>query len=75
VRIRGSSFGFYSAEPAREPAHVHVNGKGGNAKLWLRPVRLVFSTYTRSETSDIVDVVHEQEDKFVEMWREHFGDR
>ena len=75
IRIRGYLFGFFSREPPHEPPHIHVKGKGGKAKLWLDPVRLVFSTYTRSETHDIVEIVSEHQERFVEMWREHFGDR
>jgi len=75
VRIRGYLFGFYVSEPPEEPAHIHVKGKGGTAKLWLRPVRLGRSTYTSSETSEIVDIATHEEERFLEMWHERFGDR
>jgi Domain of unknown function (DUF4160) len=32
-------FYFYAGDGA-EPAHVHVEGDGGEAKYWLRPVVL-----------------------------------
>ena len=75
IRIRGYLFGLYSAEPIHEPPHVHVTGKGGSAKFWLGPVRVVFSTYTRNATREIVDVVNEREQQLMEAWREHFSDR
>jgi hypothetical protein len=74
VKIRGFRFGFYSFEPPHEPPHIHVTGKGGSAKLWLGPVRVVESTYTRSETSDIVRIVREEERRFLANWRKKFGD-
>ena len=73
VEIRGYSFGFFVSEPVNEPPHVHVKGKDGSAKLWLAPVRLVRSSYAPGETNEIVDIVHEHEDRFLEMWREQFG--
>lgn len=75
IRIRGYLFGFFSREPPHELPHIHVKGRGGKAKLWLSPIRLVRSTYTRSETSDIVAIVNDNEQSFVEMWHERFRDR
>lgn len=75
IKIRGYLFGFFVSEPPNEPRHVHVKGKGGRAKLWLDPVRLVQSSYTEVETSEIVEVVRAEEHRFMEMWREHFGNR
>jgi hypothetical protein len=63
------------SEPRHEPPHVHVKGKGGSAKLWLGPVKVVRSSYAVSDTSEIVDIVREREDTFMERWREQFGDR
>lgn len=75
LEIRGYLFGFFVSEPPNEPPHVHVKGKGGSAKLWLATVRLVRSSYSAGETSEIVDIVREHEHSFMEMWHEQFGDR
>lgn len=75
IEIHGYLFGFFVSEPPLEPPHVHVKGKGGKAKLWLRPVRLVHSSYSAGATGEIVAVVQEQEARFLEMWRERFSDR
>jgi hypothetical protein len=72
VEIRGYLFGFFVSEPPNEPPHVHVKGKGGTAKLWLEPVRLVRSDYSVGETSDIVEIVRNEEARFMGMWRERF---
>lgn len=75
IEIRGYRFGVFVSEPPYEAPHIHVKGKGGAAKLWLNPVRLVRSSYAVNETSEIVDVVRKEESRFLEMWREQFGDR
>jgi hypothetical protein len=38
-RKNGYRFHFYSHE-SNEPAHIHVEKAGKEAKFWLRPVRL-----------------------------------
>lgn len=75
VEIRGYLFGFFVSEPPHEAAHIHVKGKGGSAKLWLRPIRLIRSSYSASATREIVEIAEQQEDRFWEMWRERFSDR
>lgn len=75
VEIRGYLFGFFVSEPPAEPPHVHVKGRGGAAKLWLRPVRLVRSSYSERATGDIVGIVRDEEERFLEMWRERFEGR
>jgi len=37
LRQDGFRFFFYSNE-GNEPPHIHVIGKGGEAKVWLEPV-------------------------------------
>lgn len=74
VRIRGYRFGLFSSEPAHEPTHIHVEGNGGSAKLWLRPIRLIRSTYSKGKTREIVRIARKHEEEFLEIWRERFGD-
>ncbi|MGB0454541.1 MAG: DUF4160 domain-containing protein [Bacteriovoracaceae bacterium] len=38
LRKNGFRFFFYSHE-GHEPPHIHVIGHGGEAKLWLAPVK------------------------------------
>jgi len=73
VEIRGYLFGFFVAEPLSEPPRVHVKGKGGSAKFWLGPVRLVRSTYTRNVTREVGRIVEKNEMMFVTMWERRVG--
>lgn len=73
IRIRGYLFGFFVSEPTHEPPHIHVKGKGGKAKLWLDPVRVVESSYSKGQTREIVAVVKKQQERLMEAWREQFG--
>jgi hypothetical protein len=75
LRIRGYLFGSYSDEPHHEPAHIHIKGKGGRAKFWLRPVRLASSTYTRPVTRDIELLVRRHEAVLCDLWRRRHGHR
>lgn len=68
IKIRGYLFGYFSAEPPNEPAHIHVKGQGGTAKLFLGPVRTARSTYTRTVTREIERIVKRNEDLFLAMW-------
>ncbi len=38
-RENGFRFFFYSNEN-NEPPHIHVIGKGGETKIWLRPIKV-----------------------------------
>lgn len=49
LREGGYRFFFYAGDGG-EPSHVHVEGAGGTAKLWLDPVVLVRSAgFRRAE--------------------------
>lgn len=39
LRVRGYRFFFYMQE-GREPAHIHVESAGSEAKFWLSPIVL-----------------------------------
>lgn len=73
VRIRGYLFGFFVSEPPNEPPHIHVKGKGGSAKLWLESVQIVQSGYSKGQTREIVKIAKQEQERFMEMWREQFG--
>lgn len=75
-RYKGFRFFFYSNEGSpREPVHVHVNGKGSEAKYWLEPeVSLARSDgFDAKELRELQEVVEQQAALIKERWNEHFG--
>lgn len=67
---------FYSNEgDPREPAHVHVHGPGGKAKIWVRPV--VSLAYNRGFDARtlrlVVFLVEAHRGDIERAWNEHFG--
>jgi hypothetical protein len=72
-RWKGYRFHFYSDEGHERP-HVHVRRAEDSAKLWLRPVSLVFNDgFSPTEVSEITAVVQEHRDEFEARWHEYFG--
>jgi hypothetical protein len=72
LRIEGFRFFFYSNE-RQEPAHVHVEKGNGEAKLWLQPVELVYSSgLTPAELRRVRELTFEHQASSVERWNEHF---
>jgi Domain of unknown function (DUF4160) len=75
-RYKGFRFFFYSNEGSpREPVHVHVTGKGNEAKYWLEPeVSLASSDgFDAKELRELQEVVEQQATLIKERWNEHFG--
>jgi len=72
LRERGYRFEFYASD-ADERRHVKKNGK--HAKVWLEPVvELVYSRRCMPhEMNEIVRLVQQHQDQFVEDWNEFFG--
>ncbi len=71
--IEGFRFFFYSSE-RQEPLHVHLEKGDGEAKLWLQPVRLVYSyRLTPAEQRRVRELTFQHQAAFVEPWNEHFG--
>ena len=57
-----------------EPPHVHVEGHGGKAKFWLKPVDIARSKgYNERELNRIKRMVEEHAAVWLEVWHEHFG--
>ena len=72
LRVEGFRFFFYSNE-RQEPPHVHVEKGGGEAKLWLQPVELVYSYgLTPAELRRVRELTFEHQAEFLERWNEHF---
>lgn len=69
----GFRFFFYSAD-WNEPMHVHAEGAGGQAKFWLRPLRLATSYRMKSKDMKRARLIIEAEQSFIEeKWNEYFS--
>ena len=65
-------FFFYASDRA-EPIHVHIEGRGGSSKFWIRPVRLQASRgLPRHELSRLAGIVAEHQEHFARAWNEYF---
>ncbi len=69
-RKDGFRFFFYSRE-GNEPAHIHVIGKGGEAKVWLDPVGIskVYNLSSKDQRA-ILNIVRENVKMFKEKYKE-----
>jgi hypothetical protein len=71
--VGGYRFFFYSNE-RDEPPHIHVRRERKLAKFWLDPVELASSKhFAGHELREIMAIVVERQDEFLEAWNEHFG--
>lgn len=68
-------FRFYSRGEANEPPHIHVRRGKLEAKFWLTPtVGLARSGRFRPhELSMIAQLVEENQEEFLNEWRQYFG--
>jgi hypothetical protein len=74
LRWRGFRFFFYSADRS-EPAHVHVEKDGAEAKLWLHDCSVARNAgYSSRDLAAIIAKTREERDRFLEAWREHCRD-
>jgi hypothetical protein len=66
-------FFFNSREETRK--HVHVSTSDGTAKIWLEPVIALSDFYNLSsgELTEIINIVENNNDNFIEKWNRHFG--
>ena len=70
LRVRGYRIGFYSSEP-EEPAHVHVQKSGCEAKFWLGPVQLSWNKgFREAELRQIVRILAQHEARLIDDWNE-----
>lgn len=71
-RIGSTRFFFYSNEGTESP-HIHVEQAGAVAKFWLDPVSLASSSRFRGhELRRLEQLVAEQQQEFLEAWRDFF---
>ncbi len=76
LRYKGYRFFFYSNEGSpREPPHIHLRGKGGEAKFWLRPeVRVAHSVGLDARVlRELAHVVADNAALIERAWNEHFA--
>ena len=76
LRYKGFRFFFYSNEGSpREPAHVHVRGRGGEAKFWLRPDVLVAHSegFDARTLRDLAQVLEQNVGLIERAWNEYFA--
>ena len=73
-RERGYRFWFWPGDGA-EPPHVHVEGNGGRAKIWLAPGVRIAKTrgYTHVQLNDLQKITERKRHDFREAWRAYFG--
>jgi hypothetical protein len=76
-REGGLRYFFFSNEGLPpEPIHVHVKGRGNDAKVWLEPEISVAESYgfNSRELSTILGTVARNRDLILKAWHDHFGD-
>ncbi|MBZ0141494.1 MAG: DUF4160 domain-containing protein [Pseudorhodoplanes sp.] len=76
LRDSGLRYYFYSNEGSpREPAHIHVKGRGCDAKIWIEPDVSIAESYgfNSGELGDILRVVSDNREHILKAWHDHFG--
>ena len=72
LRKYGIRFHFYGSDMA-EPPHIHAEGHGGQAKVWLDPIEFAeHKGFKASDLRRILEVVNEHRNEFLEAWNEFF---
>jgi hypothetical protein len=73
LREAGCRFHFFSGD-GNEPPHVHVDGQGRKAKVWLREVAVAKAGgFSEPELSRILRIVSENQMRLLEAWNDFFG--
>jgi hypothetical protein len=59
----------------REPMHVHIRGKGVDAKICLEPTLSVYESYgmNSKELANVVRMVERRLKLIKSVWHEHFS--
>lgn len=70
LRQDGFRFLFYANE-GNEPPHIHVIGRGGEAKVWLRPIELseVYGLSPRDK-KHVLEIVRKNDILFIKKYEE-----
>jgi hypothetical protein len=66
-------FFFNSREEIRR--HIHVSTANGTAKIWIEPEIALADFYSLSswELTEIIKIVEDNKDGFIEKWNLHFS--
>ena len=66
-------FFFNSREEIRR--HIHVSTTNGTAKIWLEPEVSLADFYhiSTGELKEIIQIVEEKRDDFINSWNRHFS--
>ena len=75
-RQGGIRFFFYSNEgDPREPAHVHAEKGGAEAKFWLGEAVTVAESagFSRRDLAEALRLVEQRRREIEEAWHDHFG--
>jgi len=73
LRKYGCRFHFYSGD-GNEPPHIHVDGNGCKAKIWLNNVEIAKREgFTDSDMRRIMKTVSENRNKLLEAWHGFFN--
>ena len=57
-----------------EPAHIHVERDDLQAKFWLQPVRLEWSSgFNAKEVNTLQSLIERHRDHLLESWNVFFG--
>ncbi|MFU0505909.1 DUF4160 domain-containing protein [Pseudaminobacter sp. NGMCC 1.201702] len=73
LRAAGLRFHFYSAD-GHEPPHIHIEGTGRKAKVWLQEVRVAKNGgFSEIELSRILEIVSKNRAKLLEAWNDFFA--
>jgi Domain of unknown function (DUF4160) len=76
-RQDGLRFFFFSNEGSPpEPVHIHVKGRGCDAKIWVEPDVSIADSYgfTSRELAYILKIVTSNRDTILRAWHDHFAD-
>jgi len=73
LRVGHLRFYFFSREEPRR--HIHVEGPGGEAKVWLEPSIVVAENHGLGERDlrAALRAIGEHEDDIRAAWQAHFG--
>lgn len=70
---RGYKFRFYASDMF-EPPYVHIAKDGNSAKVRLRSLEVEYRRgYNEREMAELLRVVAENRDAWIERWNEFFG--
>jgi hypothetical protein len=74
LRWNGYRFYFFSNE-GDEPPHIHVDKADSTAKFWLAEIEVARRIgFSNREIGELSAKVREERERFMEAWRDHFGD-